>query len=517
MQKKSFCKRRAAAMRKHFIKNWGLKKPSNASYFLKNGTGKSKSNAILPANNSWFMRFNLVLSVFCLCFSASFAQAPYHFRYARGPLKVSDNRRFLVHQNGAPFFWLGDTAWELFHRLNREEATRYLQTRADQGFTVIQAVALAELDGLNTPNPYGETPLENNDPTKPREAYFKHVDFILDKAAELGLYVALLPTWGDKLYKDSWGAGPEVFNAENARIFGQWLGQRYRDNVIWVLGGDRNPRGQEDVAVWRAMAEGIAESAGGHERALMSYHPQPNSLEDAGSSKWFHSDKWLDFNMFQTGHCRENNLWERIKVAYDRQPLKPVLDGETIYEDHPVCFNAQDLGTSSAYDVRKHAWLDVFAGGFGHTYGCHDIWQMFAPNRLPVNGPHMPWHEALELPGGKQMRHLRRLMESRPMLDRVPDETSVVDALGDDDRIQATRGVDYLFVYSSQGREFTLNMGKISGENLRVWWLDPRNGKVKDAGTIANRGQQKFTPPDSGYGRDWVLVLDDAAKKYAEP
>ena len=39
-------------------------------------------------------------------------------------LKVSENQRFLVYADGKPFFWLGDTAWELFHRLNREEADR---------------------------------------------------------------------------------------------------------------------------------------------------------------------------------------------------------------------------------------------------------------------------------------------------------------------------------------------------------------------------------------------------------
>ena len=50
------------------------------------------------------------------------------------------------------FFWLGDTAWELFHRLNREEADKYLKNRAE-GFTVIQAVAMAEFDGLTEPNP----------------------------------------------------------------------------------------------------------------------------------------------------------------------------------------------------------------------------------------------------------------------------------------------------------------------------------------------------------------------------
>ena len=67
-------------------------------------------------------------------------------------LEVSKNGRHLVDKNGKPFLYLGDTAWELFHKLNREEATDYLQNRAEKGFTVIQAVVLAELDGLRVPN-----------------------------------------------------------------------------------------------------------------------------------------------------------------------------------------------------------------------------------------------------------------------------------------------------------------------------------------------------------------------------
>ncbi|OLY93351.1 Putative collagen-binding domain of a collagenase [Cnuella takakiae] len=431
-------------------------------------------------------------------------------------LRVSDNKRFLVQKDGTPFFWLGDTGWELFHRLNRDEADRYLKNRADKGFTVIQAVVLAELDGLHDPNPYGEIPLANDDPTKPREAYFRHVDYIIDKAATYGLYIGLLPTWADKINKDRWGVGPEIFTPENARWYGRWLANRYRNrkNIIWILGGDRNPRGEQDVAIWRAMAAGIEAGAGGADNALMTFHPQPNSLEDGGSSKWFHKDAWLDFNMFQTGHCRENNVWDRVKLVCDRQPYKPVLDGETLYEDHPVCFNAKDLGISSAYDVRKHAWLDVFAGAFGHTYGCHDIWQMYAPNRQPVNGPHFPWYEAMDLPGAGQMQWLRRLVESRPMLDRVPDQNLLLNAGGANDRIQATRGKDYLFVYSAQGRPVSLNMGKISGTEVVAHWYDPRTGSFKAAGKFANNGRQEFTPPASGYGQDWVLVVEDTSKAY---
>lgn len=448
--------------------------------------------------------------LFFLCLTTSLATAQ---------LQVSPNKRYLQTAEGKPFFWLGDTAWELFHRLSREEAEKYLKNRSDKGFTVIQAVVLAELDGLHDPNFYGEIPLENDDPEKPREAYFQHVDFIIRTADALGLYIGLLPTWGDKVFKNRWGKGPEIFNVENAKQYGRWIGNRYKNqkNIIWILGGDRNPRDEKDVAIWRSMASGIAEGVGGQDKALMTFHPQPNSPEDGGSAKWFHQDEWLDFNMLQNGHCRENNVWDRIQYVYDLKPVKPVLDGEPLYEDHPVCFNAKDLGTSSAYDVRKFAWLDVFAGAFGHTYGCHDIWQMYAPHRQPVNGPHFPWYVALDLPGASQLKYLRQLIESRPMFERVPDQSLITDALNANDRIQATRGNDYIFVYSAEGKKFTVNTNKISGKELIAHWYNPRNGELKEAGNFPKKHQAEFTPPTSGYGQDWVLIIDDASKKYTLP
>lgn len=460
------------------------------------------------------MKSPILFIALMLSAAVTFAQKP----FSKGRLKVSDNQRYLVHQDGTPFFWLGDTAWELFHRLSKPEADQYLQHRAKQGFTVVQAVALAEIDGLNTPNAEGAVPLENNDPAKPNEAYFKHVDYIIDKAAENGIVIALLPTWGDKVFKDKWGKGPEIFNVSNAAAFGEWIGNRYknRENVVWVLGGDRTPRNDsDDVKVWRMMAEGIARGTGGNDHALMSFHPQPNGLTMGGSSNWFHNDSWLDFNMLQNGHCRDEITYDKIAFVYNKKPVKPVLDAEPIYEDHPVCFNAADLGTSNAYDVRKYAYLDLFAGAFGHTYGCHDVWQMYDKNREPLNGPHLPWHEALDLPGARQMTYVRRLMESRPMLERVPDQSLVEENNnGPANRVQATRGKDYAFIYVSTGTPVTVHAGKITGKEFSAHWYDPRKGEATKIGNFPNEGKHQFKAPTSGYGKDWVLILDDADKKY---
>ncbi len=427
---------------------------------------------------------------------------------------LSENRHNLM-KDGKPFFWLGDTAWELFHRLNREEADAYLKRRAEQGFTVIQAVVLAEQDGLHTPNAYGEKPLINDDPLKPNEAYFKQVDYIIDKAAEVGLNIGLLPTWGDKIDKNTWGIGPEIFNVQNAEAYGRWIGNRYKDrkNIIWILGGDRNPRNDNDVAIWSAMGKGIMEATGG--KAIIGFHPQPCDL---GSATWFEKDSWLSINMFQNGHCRDTEGYKRINKVYNLQPVRPVLDAEPIYEDHPVCFNVKDLGTSSAYDVRKFAYLEIFAGACGHTYGCHDIWQFYSPEHEGINGPHYYWQQAMELPGANQMKFVRLLMESRPMRDRIPEQDLVLENNNcPSERIQATRGKDYAFIYTAEGKSFTVVMGKITGTELHAFWYDPRNGKSTEIGLVNNSGTKKFDPPSAGYGRDWVLVLDDAGKKYLYP
>jgi hypothetical protein len=209
-------------------------------------------------------------------------------------------------------------------------------------------------------------------------------------------------------------------------------------------------------------------------------------------------------------------VYDKIQAAYKLQPTKPVMDAEPIYEDHPVCFNVKDLGTSSAYDVRQFAYLDLFAGAHGHTYGCHDIWQFYSRKREPVNGPHVYWTEATDLPGANQMIFVRRLIESHPMLERVPDQSLIKENNNAAaERIQATRGDDYLFVYTAAGKPFTIVNGKIKGATLHAYWFDPRSGKTTDIGTIKNTGTKKFTPPSTGYGQDWVLVLDDVARRYA--
>ena len=324
-------------------------------------------------------------------------------------LKVADDHRHLVTEDGKPFFYLGDTAWELFHRLTREEADAYLTRRAQQGFNVIHAVALAEYD-VSTPNAYGDLALENLDPAKPREAYFKHVDYIVDKAASLGLRIGFVPTWGDKWNK-RWGKGPEIFNPSNARIYGEWLGKRYRDKpIIWILGADRPVENDQQRAILRAIAEGLKAGDGG--RHLISFHPQGRK----NSSEFWPDEPWLDFHQFQSGHqsqATHNFDYNAANLALT--PLKPTLDGEPCYEDHPVRGLWKEgqapVTWFNDFDARRAAWWSLLSGACGHVYGNHNIWQFYDGKREPVFFARTPWKKALDQPGAVQMGRMRAFLE----------------------------------------------------------------------------------------------------------
>lgn len=442
-------------------------------------------------------------------------------------LRVSDNRRFLVTEEGKPFFWLGDTTWELFHRLDRGDAERLIRHRAAQRYNVLQAVAVAELDGHSVPNAYGHLPFEDLDPARPAvkegpaDDYWDHVDFVVRTANDHGLYVGFLPTWG-RFWHDRQGGTKPLFDAAKAEAYGEWLGRRYRDaGLVWILGGDRPVEDDGQREVLRAMARGLGRGDGG--RHLKTFHP-PGGV---GSSKFFPDEAWLDFHMRQNGHGTEyNDRYSNTRADYDRTPVKPVLDGEPVYEGHPVSFNAKGLGHTVAADVRRALYWDLFGGAFGHTYGHHSVWQMWSEGKAPINNPLMPWPEAILEPGADQMRHGRALLESRPFLSRIPDDSVVVVERVPTSvpgagryRFTATRDTDgtYAMVYVPVGRKFRVRMETIRNPKVKAWWFDPRTGKASSIGTFPNRGEREFTPPSPGELTDWVLVLDDASKRYPAP
>lgn len=441
-------------------------------------------------------------------------------------LAVSTDGRYLVKvHDGSAFFWLADAAWYL-PDLAPADVDDYLRDRASRGFNVIQGPIIIRkpFDGPElTPDYAGEPSLwDGADGIVLNERYLRHIDSIVDQARKYGLYITLTVIWGSILDQIL-----SVDDPGQARDIGRQLGRRYKDkpNVIWIVcgeyhkiawesaAGDRSLPNAREIALIEALAAGLEDGHGGAN--LMTIHP------DAGrsSSEHFHGAAWLDFHMIQTYEVTEANanLITADHVLTD--PVRPTLNAEPGYE-------GRNRGSTSdpmtAYKVRYEAYQSVFQGAMGHSYGHWDIWR-FADH----------WKPALDSEGARAMGDLRALMESRPMAGAGPDPTLIRNDAGSYAglrKLRAIRGADggSAFVYFPDADlQADIDPGGLTGGTVHAWWFNPRDGlSYSQAGNPSGqpfitfeRGHppQRFQPPGSRGQEDWVLVLDDASRKFSPP
>jgi len=463
-------------------------------------------------NGGWWAAGVLLLMAGC----ANTATAPPQ------AIKVSEiNPHYFVKADGTPFFWQADTAWGIFNHAAPADVDVYLDDRKAKGFNVIQGV-IALWDYNSHRNPDGQLPFINRDLGRINPAYFKNVDSILDKVEARGMYMAVLPYWhknaGNRL---AIGDTPEKMKA-----YCKFLAQRYaRRNIFWILGGDSTaagPTGPNMQHVTDLEAEGLIEGAkaAGVDKIMISYHPTGRQ----SSSFWFQERPWLDFNSIQSGHFIDTTNFQIVAADYARTPVKPTLDMEPGYEN----ITDRLIGTPGAkriqaVDVRRSAYLDVFAGTAGLTYGQGEVYGFAVGGTVTTRwGTKMSWKEALKLPASGQVRYIRYLIESRPMLERMPDQSLIAGDVSRRavERFEAMRGADgsYAFIYIPSGKpSVTVNTGKLSGATIRAWWYDPRTGDAAHIEDFAKVASRQFTPPASPQGGDWVLVLDDASMHYSAP
>ncbi|MEO6733735.1 MAG: glycoside hydrolase family 140 protein [Ferruginibacter sp.] len=433
-------------------------------------------------------------------------------------LGISANKRFFTTADGKPFFWLGDTGWLLFGKTTREEAAVYLEDRKQKGFNVIQIMLLHELVVVNK---YDDSALINRNVATPKITagnnvsdplqydFWDHVDYVIDLAATKGLYMALVPVWGGNV-KDG------GVTSEQAKTYINFLTNRYknRNNIIWLNGGDI--KGSDSIAVWKTIGKVLNANDNRH---LITFHPRGRT----SSSEWFHNEPWLDFNMFQSGHRSyaqdtsanetlhygEDN-WRYVTNDYLLKPTKPTIDGEPSYEDIPYGLHDSIEPYWKDYEIRRYAYWSVFAGGGGFTYGHNSVMQFYTPGDKGISFyPKIKWQDGMKAPGAGQMKYLKKLILSKSYFDRVPDQSLIADNGEKYDRVLATRGKDYAFFYTYNGRTFKTVLGKINGKQITAYWFNPKDGIKKTIGKFANKGIKEFNPPgEKKEGNDWVLVLE---------
>lgn len=417
------------------------------------------------------------------------------------PISVSPNGTHFTDAAGKPFFWLGDTAWPLLVQYSKDEARAYIDRRAEQGFTVIQTVFgwgnMQAEDGshrpyttvLPTENPDGELPWSGTPPV----ANPKHFDWpeeLLAYAERKGVALLVIGIWGHHVVERN------LFDTASAYDYGHYLGTRFAKakNLLWMNGGDRLPQGYEEV--WRAYAKGVRD---GGARQPMTYHPT-----GAHSSSYFwHTEDWLDFNFTQTW-----GSWQRIYpiTLADRlrQPPKPTVLGEPAYEDGPE----YPTGPVTPLLMRKQACWAFFAGG-GFTYGQNQSWRL-------EDG----WQQTVNSPAAIDMGTLRRILESRPWHEMIPDNSILYDGQGHSRATRAAlRTVDRKrwLIYLPEPGIVNICIDRVASAKVKATWINARTGEVTDAGEHDTQNEQGIVfPPFEDvrslktprFAEDTILALD---------
>lgn len=435
--------------------------------------------------------------------------------WKKDQLRISENRRYIM-EGDKPFFWLGDTAWLMFQKLEEEDIRIYLRNRKEKGYNVIQAVLAHVLPGQEAKDSLASG---LKDVTVPE--YWEFVDRVVKMAEEMELYLGILPCWGSFVKEG-------VLNMDNVDKYAEFLGKRYQNspNIIWILGGD--VRGNVGPEVF--CREGQILKQYNPER-LVTYHP----FGRTSSSLWFHDEEWLDFNMFQSGHRRydqaslgewddnaeketffgEDN-WKYVDRDHSYEVDKPTLDAEPSYEGIPQGLHNPRNPYWEEWDVRRYAYWSVFAGAAGHTYGSNAIMQFY--ENLSDRGSYgvrEVWKDAMHHPGAAQMKHLKDLMESVDFINGKPCDSML--RTGQKERyhrISVFAGEDFVFCYDYNGDEFILDMTKYMDKAMDAYWMNPQDGTYSYITTL--KGVEKYMASPvarKDKANDWVLVLKKAEEK----
>lgn len=407
------------------------------------------------------------------------------------PLKVSPNRRRLLDATGRPFLMQGDAAWSLIANTTIDGATRYLDGRRALGFNTIIVSVIEYLFSADPPrNLAGDEPfLVPGDFTKPNPAYMDHVDRVLGLIADRGFLVLLAPAYlgypnphypGFGNRAEGWYNVVVANGIEGNRRWGEYLGRRFGrfDNIMWMLGGDRNPGAA--LGPLDALAHGLR-STGITTPFTAHVHPEDSPIEA------FPGVDWLDVNPTYTYGIVHRKLID----DWNRDPAWPFFLIESTYEGE---HDASEL------QIRRQAYWSVLCGANGHIMGNKPMW-LFGKG----------WEDALLSPGSVAIARWGEFLRTVPWFDLEPDEAHSFATAG----LGEARGLDRVsaavstfgnvaLAYLPVRRPLTVNPGRLTGDHLHVEWFEPSTGRRVAGHELLNRDAVVLEPP---FAEDSVLTI----------
>jgi hypothetical protein len=283
-----------------------------------------------------------------------------------GPVQVSGDGRFLLHQDGTPFFWLADTAWNGALMSTPAEWETYLQTRTEQGFTAVQWVTTQWRAAPNG-NRQGQKAFSGRERIQVNPAFFRELDRKVEAANRAGLLNVPVLLWAIGS-----GTNPRVnpgfdLPEDQAILLAKYMVARWGANdVVWILGGDGDYRGK-NAERWQRIGRAVF---GSGKQAPVIMHP--------GGMHWilneFLNERWMSIHGYQSGHGDNEATLKWLVQGppaqdWKKQPARPFINLEPPYENHLAYQSKQPI---SAQAVRRAVyWSLLVHPTAGVSYGGH--------------------------------------------------------------------------------------------------------------------------------------------------
>jgi hypothetical protein len=387
-----------------------------------------------------------------------------------GYLRVSEDGRLLVHADGTPFLWIGDTCWAAPVHATEQEWRQYVANRAAKGYSVLQ-LSVAP-DWALEHSRRGIAPFLSKMPdiTMPNPQYFQDLDRKLAIANDSGLVVMMVGLM-ETPYRYP--------RPEQVAVLSRYVAARCGSfAVIFSPSFDSGIREAETLAAARAIREASPAS-------LITMHM------GTGVGPRFHGAEWLSFDMFQSGHNGGDRVSQSVRAVgmpaeiLALSPRKPIVNGEAIYEG--------DLGC--AYDVRRTAWLSFLSGAVGYTAGINELYQ-WEPDALAK----------MDLPSSDQVSLLGRILRALPWWKLEPAPNRILNQPSDRSRLMAlamTSDRRLAMAYLPDNEALEADLTGCAPE-CDVLWISPVDGRWQDGKRLLSSERCRLVPPDR---RDWVALL----------
>lgn len=435
------------------------------------------------------------------------------------PLQLSNDRRYVVDNTGAPFPILGRTAW-FITSLSQAEYRLFLDDTAAKGYTTFEFHVINH-DARGNHPPFdgnGALPFSTRlgggdwdgtqapDLTTPNEPYWTHVDEILAYGESRGLLAFLFPAYlGYNGGEQGWMQELVANGPARVQSYGAWIAARYatRANIVWMMGGDFGSFDDAQTAVEQALLNGL-QSVAGQRSTVFSAEWDSESI--ATDQPDFGPAMTLNGAYSWTGqvaaHCRR---------AYAYTPTKPAFLLEEPYDEEGP--DGNEVNPFATQPVRRFQWWGWLSSIGGYVSGNGYIWP-FNPG----------WQDHLNPPGAQDMARLNAFIRSIDWPDLVPSQLGgtgpIVTSGGADESsesyVAAAAAADgstiVAYIPPAHTGTITIDMARVA-RPARARWYNPTTAVYTTIETdLPNAGTHPFTAPgDNGSGdSDWVLVLDIA-------